>query len=168
MGIGLCAVSGARAGVTSSEMRASRFPGRGDQVLRREPLRDRGQSATLALALGGRVIPTVLADDRPRPLHERQDLEQVGATGSAGSWSSSRSYASADRVRVDGVCIGYPPGVGARALLAKDLAWAWIWRPPQSLGAAVCLGGAYTAIRYGPRWWFTSDLRPVKRGWCRC
>ena len=58
-------------------MRAGDFPRRGDQVLGREPRRDRGPFAALALALAGAVIRAVLADDRPRPLHERQRLDQV-------------------------------------------------------------------------------------------
>jgi hypothetical protein len=37
------------------------------------------------------------------------------------------------------VCIGYAPGVSARAFLAKKWRGHWFWRPSQSLGAAVLL-----------------------------
>ena len=53
----------------------------------------------------------------------------AGLGGWPGSYSSPRSYASADRIRVDGVCIRYPPGVGARA------------RSRQRSGAGIGFGG---------------------------
>jgi hypothetical protein len=96
------------------------------------------------------VFPTPSSVDGPYPRRLRVCVASAthmrscrpGRSTDQVSWSgrtdpSPPSYPRRDGVRVDGVCISYPPGGSARAFLAKDVAWALVVRPPQSLGAAV-------------------------------
>ena len=57
-----------------------------------------------------------------------------------------RSSLSPHTARIDTACIGYAPRVDARAFLAKKWRGHWFWRPSQSLGAAVLLGGTSAGL----------------------
>ena len=113
--------------------------------------------SALAPALARPLVRAVLADHRRGVLDQRQRLDQRPARpGRPGRTPRPRSYASADRIRVDGVCIRYPPGVGARAVLAKDvragmvLAAVPVTRGGRSVVWNCCVGDGRSPVRVDP------------------